>query len=405
MKLASLFFAISAFLIFSKFSSTAHADSSKFIIEAIGGADAVDVKRNATKMRLKKSDMLQLGDSIETDASTVVDVRYPDNSLVRIGVNSSFLLEKKNPAQKELVTDWASKLMKGFVRVLVPESKQKNAFKFELDTPAGTMGVRGTEFVVEHQNKQTQLHTLKGEVLIGPANALFSDSAKFVAVGKSQKNSINIGAQPSAAEKFPMDEYLKKIESPSEKNPFANLRNRKSGMDRELVKNHPKKSSGTNTSASQTILPKFVAKKSDSKDASADKEAINEAYLKSIIENDVEGVEKNAAAGAEIDFTLEESGFGPMHIAVTKKNNAELVAKLKSLGVAMNRKSYKGFTPLMLAAETSDDLDEIKYLVANGADMSLTNSEGKTAYDIALANKHPETAALLKRLLEEKNKD
>ena len=63
---------------------------------------------------------------------------------------------------------------------------------------------------------------------------------------------------------------------------------------------------------------------------------------------------------------------------------------------AINDWSGDGWTPLHLAA-ASNNLDAIKSLIAQGADVSAANGEGKSALSLAQEKNHREAAALLRR--------
>ena len=54
-----------------------------------------------------------------------------------------------------------------------------------------------------------------------------------------------------------------------------------------------------------------------------------------------------------------------------------------------------GETPLMMSAE-NNAIDTAKLLLEHGADRSIKNNDGKTAYDLALEKGHTELAELLK---------
>jgi hypothetical protein len=127
------------------------------LLEAVGGADSVTVQRAGKELQLKKGDTLQMGDEVVTNKSTAVDIRLEDKTLIRVGANSSYKLEAE---AKGLL----HRLLGGIVRVLVPPTGDKQAGfdRFRMSTPEGTIGVRGTEFVVIAAKGLTTLKGLEG---------------------------------------------------------------------------------------------------------------------------------------------------------------------------------------------------------------------------------------------------
>lgn len=68
---------------------------------------------------------------------------------------------------------------------------------------------------------------------------------------------------------------------------------------------------------------------------------------------------------------------------------------LINFGVDINYKNVDGNTALMLSAKKGD-LEKVKILLANSANVNLINNNGMTAYDLARSNGHREVARLIK---------
>lgn len=76
------------------------------------------------------------------------------------------------------------------------------------------------------------------------------------------------------------------------------------------------------------------------------------------------------------------------------KNRAHMVGSLIRAGVNVNLKNIEGITPLMAAAESGNE-EAIKVLLEHNADVSDTNENGETAYDLAIRYGHEHAAQLL----------
>jgi ankyrin repeat protein len=81
----------------------------------------------------------------------------------------------------------------------------------------------------------------------------------------------------------------------------------------------------------------------------------------------------------------------------------EYMVEMLSCDVNMQ---IKGWTPLMVAAYGwghNDEVEVVKYLLEQGADTTLTNENGETAYDLAVRMDNTEIMAVLKPDTENNN--
>lgn len=79
--------------------------------------------------------------------------------------------------------------------------------------------------------------------------------------------------------------------------------------------------------------------------------------------------------------SVNKRGWAPIHYAATN-GHLQIVQFLMAHGAKVNAYSPSETTPLMMAIGSGND-ELIKYLLDNGADLSLRNHEGYTAIDIA----------------------
>ncbi len=86
-------------------------------------------------------------------------------------------------------------------------------------------------------------------------------------------------------------------------------------------------------------------------------------------------------AGLDINYTNTE-GLGAIDIAI-KYRRHDIVRRCKEAGISLNKSQRKsGMTPLMLAA-AFNDLEMVKYLIEEGADINTVDNYGMTALDYA----------------------
>ena len=380
------------------------------VIEAIGGADHVQVNRSGKQLLLKKGESLELGDELSTDQRTSVDVRLDDRTTIRVGVNSSYKMVEDSHS-KQLF----HRLLSGIVRILVPQSKEpgKKEIRFRMTTPEGTIGVRGTEFVVQHLESkgQTVLHGLEGIVSFGPENTDFSATANFVEVKKGFQSSITKGAAKAVTpEAFDLDAYKQQINGPM--GAFAPLAGRLGSeqisrggavpvtataptpVSSKVLDSGKKQSmgssGGSNSSSSASIggggaiqLPAHNPTPSPGAEA-VQKSDPNFELMQAVVTGDMAKV-KNAvdAKKANVNFRDEENGYSPLYAAVTTdaldtEKKLEMMFFLVSRDANVDIKNKRGQTPLMAAAlEENIDPKVAQYLYENGADPELKDKSGK----------------------------
>lgn len=383
--------------IFSISAATVYA-ASPGIIEAIGGSSSVLVKREGKSLRLKKGDSIQVGDEVITDKLTAVDIRFEDEgqTILRVGANSSYRLVEDSKVKKTL-----HRLLSGIVRVLVPakkEAKKDGDIRFQMNTPEGTIGVRGTEFVVIRSKGETKLKGLTGEVLFGPADGDFEHIGQFVLVTKGYESTVKAGQSPSKPAKYSLSNYLKELDSRSGSS-FAPLAGRMKAevIARAKVTKSAPAVKPTFSTAASVMSPVVSAPKEEQPKEEAPVVNYNELLLKAAILGDLENVANLVEQKkANVNFSDEE-GNTPLH-AATVHDRLEVMQYLIGKGAKVDVKNANGYTPLMGVSIDSGEVKTAMTLVQNGADIKETDREGRTALD--LAKLKPEYSSLTEYLTE-----
>ncbi|MEM9859460.1 MAG: ankyrin repeat domain-containing protein [Bacteroidota bacterium] len=84
-------------------------------------------------------------------------------------------------------------------------------------------------------------------------------------------------------------------------------------------------------------------------------------------------------------MTKQEDGSTLLHAAINKDDH-DLLKFLVDMGIDVNAKDADGHTILHYAAMQSGDENTLKYLIAAGADKSITTEFDESVYDLAQAN-------------------
>ena len=109
-----------------------------------------------------------------------------------------------------------------------------------------------------------------------------------------------------------------------------------------------------------------------------------------------------AVPGIQVDHRKNESDDTPLQQAALS-GDTELVKMLLAKGANANAQGLFKRTPLMWAAWTrASKPGLVKMLLAAGADVSLRDDQGKTAYDHAIEREHPQIAEIIKQRMQSK---
>jgi ankyrin repeat protein len=101
-----------------------------------------------------------------------------------------------------------------------------------------------------------------------------------------------------------------------------------------------------------------------------------------------------------VDETFNKIGETPLTLAAYN-DRADMVEALIKRGAKVNHQTTNGYSALIFAAMVMNPppenaLKTVKVLLAAGADKKLKNSDGKTAYDMAMEKKAQAIAELVK---------
>jgi len=109
----------------------------------------VQIERGGAKLPAAVGMGLQTSDVIVTGADGSAGLTFTDNSLVSVGPNSVFAIDKYSFDTTTHVGEFQGNLKQGRLAAVSGKMVKQSPESMKIRTPSSIMGVRGTEFVVQ----------------------------------------------------------------------------------------------------------------------------------------------------------------------------------------------------------------------------------------------------------------
>src|SRR5688500_9462112 len=107
------------------------------------------IQRGAAMVPATVGTAVQISDVIVTGADGSAGVTFTDNSLVSVGPNSVFAIEKYRFDTTTHAGQFEGSLRKGRLAAASGKMVKQSPESMKIRTPSAIMGVRGTDFVVQ----------------------------------------------------------------------------------------------------------------------------------------------------------------------------------------------------------------------------------------------------------------
>lgn len=109
----------------------------------------VFVERAGTKMPAPVGTAVRTSDVIVTGRDGSAGITFTDNSLVSVGPNSVFAIDKYRFDTTTYAGEFEGNLKQGKLAAVSGKMVKQSPESMKIRTPSAVMGVRGTEFVVQ----------------------------------------------------------------------------------------------------------------------------------------------------------------------------------------------------------------------------------------------------------------
>ena len=110
---------------------------------------SVEIQRDGARMPAGVGAGLRTADVLVTGADSSAGITFTDNSLVSIGPNSVFAIDKYRFDTTTHAGEFEGSLRKGRLAAASGKMVKQSPESMKIRTPSAIMGVRGTDFVVQ----------------------------------------------------------------------------------------------------------------------------------------------------------------------------------------------------------------------------------------------------------------
>ena len=159
------------------FTSSLFANVAK-VVALKGDASIV---RNDTTIKLDGNSTIEKQDVIITKDNTKVQLLFKDETIISIGENSSFQVNNYLYDEKNQKFEAKFDMFKGTFRTITGKIGKLAPEKFNLETKSASIGIRGTQIVMNLSKDNEQIFCTEGKILV---TNLTSKESSFVNSGE-----------------------------------------------------------------------------------------------------------------------------------------------------------------------------------------------------------------------------
>ena len=141
------------------------------------------------EIRISRGQTLREGDTIRTESSGHVHVRFEDNAILSVRPSSeleivAYQFDENNPGNSQIKLN----LIEGTARAVSGEAAKAAKERFRLNTPIAAIGVRGTDFVVSTTPNSMMALVNEGSIVVSP----FSAECVAQGIGPCDANGVEL---------------------------------------------------------------------------------------------------------------------------------------------------------------------------------------------------------------------
>jgi ferric-dicitrate binding protein FerR (iron transport regulator) len=183
-------------------------------VSALEGTAEVLRAGGADWAALAPADGLSQGDQVRTQAGARMKILLRDDSVLTLGESSQLRLDEQVAGPAPQSTFW---LMFGRIRAIATERYGAAGARFEVKTPTAIAGVRGTEFVAQHDTAEEETLVVGIVDTTTVRAAIDAAGGRAIRLGPGQSTRIRRGSYPSPAETMPAGQIRSLVDATATK--------------------------------------------------------------------------------------------------------------------------------------------------------------------------------------------
>ncbi|MDA9691157.1 FecR domain-containing protein [Candidatus Pelagibacter sp.] len=166
------------------FTSVANASNNGFV--GVIGAAIGDIK-NQKNESLSNGSKIFFGDTIISKSKSNAQILFLDQTVLTLGEETELTIDEFVYDPNSQDGSFVSTVKTGTVKFITGQISKKNPDNLEVKVPAGTLGARGTEFVVLSESNNESTVVLLGpgpnnSLGMIPGNLILSDGVNSVSI-------------------------------------------------------------------------------------------------------------------------------------------------------------------------------------------------------------------------------
>jgi len=153
------------------------------------------IVREGTSIKLTRTAIIKKHDEIITKDNTKVQLLFKDETIISIGKNSSFQVENYLFDEKNKKFEAKFDMFKGTFKTITGKIGKKAPKNFILKTKTASIGIRGTQIVMNLLKDNEQIFCTEGKILVTTLDSKISsfvNAGEFVSLDNSKSIKIDV---------------------------------------------------------------------------------------------------------------------------------------------------------------------------------------------------------------------
>lgn len=149
---------------------------------------------------LQRRSPLYVHDTITTSKNSTGEIVFSDNSLLTLNAETTLRIDqyKFGKSVKPDATEFAASLAKGGFRTITGLIPKRNTENYQVKTPVGTIGVRGTEYAIALKDSLWIKHYTGQPCISNESGSMcLSDARRFANVKNAKTPPIIVEKEPT----------------------------------------------------------------------------------------------------------------------------------------------------------------------------------------------------------------